>query len=70
LTRAASAAAVLLCAGAGGRIGSRAAPDDLNPHGPDLFSALQQQLGLKLEEKKVAAGVLVVDHIEKEPAAR
>ena len=32
---------------------------------PDLFAAIQQQLGLKLESKKAAAEVLVIDHIER-----
>jgi uncharacterized protein (TIGR03435 family) len=34
---------------------------------PDIFSALQSQLGLKLEQKKVAVEVFVVDHMEKTP---
>lgn len=35
--------------------------------GPNLFDALQDQLGLKLQPKKVAIDILVVDHIEKKP---
>lgn len=35
---------------------------------PDLFGALQSQLGLKLEPKKVPVEVLVIDHMEKTPA--
>ena len=32
---------------------------------PDIFTAFQQQLGLKLESKKAPAEVLVIDHVEK-----
>jgi uncharacterized protein (TIGR03435 family) len=41
-------------------------PDAAEPL-PDIFSALQSQLGLKLEQKKVAVDVFVVDHMEKTP---
>jgi uncharacterized protein (TIGR03435 family) len=36
--------------------------------GPDLFNALQEQLGLKLEKTKAAVEILVIDHIEKVPS--
>ncbi len=36
--------------------------------GPSLLEALQQQLGLKLEPKKGAVKVLVVDHAKRTPA--
>ena len=36
---------------------------------PDLFDALQRQLGLKLETTKAATDILVVDHVDKMPAA-
>jgi uncharacterized protein (TIGR03435 family) len=32
---------------------------------PDIFTAIQQQLGLKLESTKAQADVIVIDHIEK-----
>ena len=34
---------------------------------PDLYTAIQQQLGLKLDSKKESLRVLVVDHAEKIP---
>ncbi len=35
---------------------------------PDLFQALQQQLGLKLEAEKTAVDVIAIDHVEKPSA--
>jgi len=41
-------------------------PEALEPL-PDIFGALQSQLGLKLERKPVPVTYLVVDHMEKTP---
>ncbi len=34
---------------------------------PDIFSAVQSQLGMKLEPKKGTVQLMVIDHIEKKP---
>jgi uncharacterized protein (TIGR03435 family) len=36
----------------------------IDPNGPSIFTAVQEQLGLKLESSKDAVDVLVIDHIE------
>jgi uncharacterized protein (TIGR03435 family) len=41
------------------------APDTAS--GPTLFAAVQAQLGLKLEARKAAANIFIVDHVEKSP---
>jgi uncharacterized protein (TIGR03435 family) len=35
------------------------------PSGPSIFSALPEQLGLRLEARKGPVAILVVDHVEK-----
>jgi uncharacterized protein (TIGR03435 family) len=44
--------------------------DDSNamPSGPTLFSAIQEQLGLKLEPDKSQVDVLVIDSAERTPS--
>jgi uncharacterized protein (TIGR03435 family) len=36
----------------------------VDPNGPSLFNALEDQLGLRLEAKKMPVPVVVIDHIE------
>lgn len=56
--------------GGGGAAGGGDAPlqgVSEEPSGPTIFAALQQQLGLKLEQKKGQVDILTVDKIEKTP---
>jgi uncharacterized protein (TIGR03435 family) len=41
--------------------------NDPNSTLPDLFTALQEQLGLKLVSQKVPAQILVIDHVDQTP---
>jgi uncharacterized protein (TIGR03435 family) len=47
--------------------GGAGGPNSGDPDGPTLIGAVQQQLGLKLEQKKGSVEILVVDHADKTP---
>ena len=46
---------------------SYAPANDSNSSLPSLFTALQEQLGLKLESQKVPVDYLIIDHVERTP---
>jgi len=41
------------------------APPSPAPNGPSVFTAVQEQLGLRLESQKGPVEILVIDHLEK-----
>lgn len=47
--------------------GAAPAADVSDPGGPDLFTALEKQLGLKLEKSKTQLDVIVVDNMARTP---
>jgi uncharacterized protein (TIGR03435 family) len=52
-------------AGQGGGLGTAGAASGSDASGPSLFTAIQEQLGLKLESVKAAVDVIVIDHVER-----
>jgi uncharacterized protein (TIGR03435 family) len=38
-----------------------------DPNGPTIYTALREQLGLKLDAQKVQEEVLVIEHLERQP---
>jgi uncharacterized protein (TIGR03435 family) len=54
--------------GSGGDVDSAANPANqttLSETGPNLFAALQEQIGLKLAPDRGPIGFLIIDHVEK-----
>jgi uncharacterized protein (TIGR03435 family) len=67
LTCSAESLGMSLRAGAAGTADAAALPTADAEPAITLMEALQQQLGLKLEQKKGAVDVLVIDHSDKSP---
>ena len=53
-------------AGEGGRLATDP-PAVIDVSAPDFLTALQEQLGLKLEKAKVPVEVLVIDRVDRVP---
>jgi uncharacterized protein (TIGR03435 family) len=54
--------------GFGGTYDAQAPPLSADDAPPDLFSAMEQQLGLRLQKTKAAVDVVLIDKIEKPSA--
>ena len=52
-----------------GEGGSGSGPSAVESDAPTLFTAIQEQLGLKLEQKKGLVYAIFIDHVEKNPTA-
>jgi uncharacterized protein (TIGR03435 family) len=50
-----------------GGVGDPKPPQDSQPELPNMYTAVQEQLGLKLEKKKGPVDTLVIDHVERMP---
>jgi len=48
-----------------GTVSNGQTPAPADPDKPSIFSALQEQLGLKLESTRGPVDVLVIDHLER-----
>jgi uncharacterized protein (TIGR03435 family) len=44
---------------------NRPAPTVINPDAPSIFTAMKQQLGLRLQPEKLAVSFFSIDHMEK-----
>ena len=47
------------------RSGGQGGPTGGSANAPDLFTAVQEQLGLKLEPARAPVDILVIDHVER-----
>jgi uncharacterized protein (TIGR03435 family) len=41
-----------------------------DPNGPSIYTAVREQLGLKLESQRDQEDVLVIDHVERQPSGK